>query len=116
MRILYSPLAALIFTVIAGIICVSLYMNGRRIQQSASTVQKMELEVASIEAKVNLVESSALEATSATAKERIFRNELLLQRPNEYIVQVPDQPLPTPEPSPQSTPLTAWQQWQKLLF
>lgn len=116
MRILYSPLAALLFTVIAGVICVSLYMNGRRIQQSAATVQKMEQEVASIEAKVNLVESSALEATSAAAKERIFRNELLLQRPHEYIVQVPDQPLPSPDASPTATSLTPWQEWKKLLF
>lgn len=116
MRILYSHLAVAFFTVIAGIICVSLYMNGRRIQQSATTVQKMELEVASIEAKVNKVESTALEATSAAAKERIFRDELLLQRPGEYIVQVPDQPLPTPEMAITTPTQTAWQQWKKLLF
>lgn len=116
MRILYSHLAVAFFTVVAGIICVSLYMNGRRIQQSATVVQKMELEVASIEAKVNQVESTALEATSAAAKERIFRDELLLQRPGEYIVQVPDQPLPTPQTVVASPQPTAWQQWKKLLF
>ena len=85
MRILYSPLAAVFFTIIAAVICVSLYMNGRRIQQSAVTVQKMEAEVASIEAKVNQVERDALEATSAAAKERIFRDELLLQRPGDEL-------------------------------
>lgn len=116
MRILYSPLAVAFFTVVAGVICVSLYMNGRRIQQSALTVLKMEQEVASIEAKVNKVERTALEATSSAAKERIFRDELLLQRPGEYIVQVPDQPLPTPEPVVPEPSLTPWQQWQLLLF
>ncbi len=116
MRILYSPLAALIITGIVGVICVSLYMNGRRIQQSALTVQKMEVEVASIEAKVNLVERNALEATSSTAKERIFRDELLLQKPGEFIVQIPDQPLPSVKPTQTVTSLRPWQQWQQLLF
>ena len=116
MRILYSHLAIVFFTVLAVIICVSLYMNVRRIQQSAITVQKIEIEVANIEAKVNKVESTALEATSAAAKERIFRDELLLQRSGEYIVQVPDQPVPTLEQAEQTLKLTPWRQWRKLLF
>lgn len=116
MRILYSPLVAAIITGIVGIICVSLYMNGRRIQQSALTVQKMETEVASIEAQVNQVERNALEATSSTAKERIFREELLLQKPGEYIVQIPDQPIASPLPKHEETTLRPWQQWQQLLF
>lgn len=116
MRILYSPLGAAIITGIVGVICVSLYMNARRIQQSAITVQKMETEVASIEAKVNQVERNAFEATSSTAKERIFREELLLQKPGEYIVQIPDQPLPSPAVKAEETTLRPWQQWQKLLF
>src|SRR5688572_17112546 len=105
MRILYSHLAVFVLTIISGIICVSLYMNGRRIQQSAQSVDKLEADVASLEAKVNLVESSALEATSSAAKERIFRDELLLQKPGEYIVQLPDLPLPTPTPPPQQAAL-----------
>ncbi len=116
MRILYSHLAAFIFTIIAGVICVSLYINGRRIQQSAQSVDKLETEVSTLETKVNQTELSALAATSSAAKEKIFRNELLLQKPGEYVVQLPDLPLPTPTPVAQPVILRPWQQWWKLVF
>jgi hypothetical protein len=116
MRILYSPLAATLITGIVGIICVSLYLNSTRIRSSALTVQKLETEVASIEAKVQSIENQAVMATSSTEKERLFREELLLQRPNEYIVQVPDLPLPSPKPIVSPPAVRPLEQWKALLL
>lgn len=116
MRILYSPLVAAIITGIAGTICVSLYINGYRIKQSTSSVERLEAEVATIEQSVNAIEQEAREATSAAAKERLYREQLLLQQPNEYIVQVPDLPLPTPDPIVEPISERPWEQWKKLLF
>lgn len=116
MRILYSPLVAAIITGIAGIICVSLYINGYRIRQSSRSIERLEAEVASMEAKVNEVEQEARTATSSAARERLYREELLLQRPNEYIVQIPDLPLPSPSPIVQPVSERPWEQWKKLLF
>ena len=116
MRILYSPLAAVFITGFVGMICVSLYLNSTRIRSSALTVQKLETEVASIEAKVQTIENQAVIATSPAEKERLFREELLLQRSNEYIIQVPDLPLSSPKPIISPPALRPLEHWQALLF
>jgi hypothetical protein len=116
MRILYSPLVAVIITIIVGIICTSLYMNAYRIQQSEHSVTKLEVEVASAEAKLAIIESTAQMSTSSTAKERLIREQLLLQRPGEFIVQLPDLPVPSPTPVTPPAAVRPWQQWKELLF
>jgi hypothetical protein len=115
MRILYSPLVATVITIIAGILCVSLYINALRIRQSSTSVAKLEQEVSLIEEKVSAIEGKAQVATSSTEKERLFREELLLQKPNEYIVQIPDLPIPSPSPILQPIAERPWVQWKKLL-
>lgn len=65
---------------------------------------------------VSDLERQAQEATSSLAQERIIRNELLMQKPDEIIVQLPaveEIRLSNTEPSPTPTP---WQAWRELLF
>jgi len=116
MRILYSPLAAIFLSVFVGVISLSLYLNAVHIQQSEHFVTKLETEVATIEGKVNLKVAETVEATASAAKERMYRDQLLMQKPGEFVLQIPELPSPKPTPVVLPQPLKPWSQWKKILF
>ncbi len=115
-RLLSSPLAYILSALFVVILCISLYFNQREIRQSTHQLSKLEREVSIMADEVTELERETQVATSTAAKEKIFRNELLMQKPGEYIVQVPDLPIPSPMPKVIVKPLKPWQQWKKLLF
>jgi hypothetical protein len=114
-RILFHPITALFVTGVAVLLWISFYLNGREISQSSGIIHELEQKVYQQEQDVKSLEEKVTKAKSPLTQEEIIRDQLLMQKPGEYVVQIPDLPEPVEEVKTVSTPLTPWEQWQELL-
>lgn len=103
-KLLFSPIGAICLTIIVGIVAWSLVKPHPTTQTSTEVLQVLDQEVAQLARQVSDVERQANASQSALAQEKILRNELLLQKPGEWILQLPPDPSPSPLPSPTPTP------------
>ena len=96
-------------------ICASLYINTRQIRQSSQQVSALETDLEKTSKDVEKSQMNYEMAKNSFTKEKTVRDELLMQKSGEYIVQLPDlatTETATPSPSPTPRP---WEQWQALL-
>ncbi len=115
-RLLSHPLTIALFTALAIIFYVSLDKSAQTVQSSSSTLLKLEEQNKKLGTEVAKLEEQVETAQTGLSKEKIIRNELLLQKPGEYVVQLPDgivQPEPVAEPDVQESP---WEAWKKVLL
>lgn len=115
-KLLYQPLVVAIITLVTIVLCISLYISTFQLRGSSQRVAILKTEV---EKQHTLTENLAAKfqvAQTPYAQEVIIRDQLLMQKPGEYVVQVPNlapvvvhdtSVLPTPSP---------WEAWKKLLF
>ncbi len=112
LRLLASPLTMILVVVGAGLLLVSLWGTVKRAQSSAEQVVVLDQENQKMASEVLKLQNQVAVASTSAAQEKIIRDELLLQKSGEYVVQLPPlevtRPSPTPEPS-----LTPWQAWKK---
>ncbi len=111
MKWLAHPLIVVGITLVAGLIYLSLQRGGAAAQQSALRVQQERERVAEMESTNNQLLQQLEQANTPLAKEKMIRNQLLMQKEGEYVVQLVMDPRATPapaEPKPQQTPLDAW--------
>ncbi len=87
---IFSPIVAILFTVVGIGIFLSLLKTDTELEQSAALLGQMRDEVAHLEQKVAQSTQSVIEATASGTKERIIRDELLLKKPGEYVIQLPN--------------------------
>lgn len=107
----------ILFIVFVFSISLSLRETAKRAQMSKHELQTLESQVTQLEADYTQTQTILQEHQSSFARERILRDELLQQKTNEVIVQLP--PI-TPPAKPtqtvqQKTPLQEWKQaifWQ----
>ncbi len=114
LKLLRSPLVMLLSLVATCILLWSLWGTVKRSRSSAEQVGLLEQELHQMASEVSRLEQKVSVASSAAAQEKIIRNELLMQKPGEYVVQLP--PLETTTPTPTPAPsLSPWQGWQQVL-
>ncbi len=115
LRILLHPISLFLLTVAAGAFYLSLVRTNQNLRTSTEALSVLDQEVAQIASEVEKLESQVAEATSAATKERILRDELLMQKPGEYVLK-----LPAIETSKQDEEAVAnqtpWQQWKEILY
>lgn len=115
-RLFYHPISIIICTVLVGILYYSLEKNANTAQISTQTLQELESQTVKMQAEVANLQTELEDSASTSAQERIARNQLLLQKPGEYIIQMPEiASEKTPTATPQPT-LSPWQEWQKIIF
>ncbi|PIR58848.1 MAG: hypothetical protein COU69_03560 [Candidatus Pacebacteria bacterium CG10_big_fil_rev_8_21_14_0_10_56_10] len=104
----------LLFLVISAIFFVSLRKTAQRATDSAEYVAELNQEISRLEEEVAELERRLETAQSDFTREKILRDELLLQKPGEQVVKLPPLPPqpPPPEPEPEPEP---WQAWRVLL-
>ncbi len=115
-RFIYHPFVLILVTLLAIGLWISFLFNGRELQQSSSQIQTLQTEVAKNEQEVASLEAQLNTAKSNFSQEAIIRNELLMQKPGEYIVQMPDLPTEARENQTSTSRLSPWQQWKALLL
>lgn len=89
-RWIFSPVFAVIISIGSLFLVLSLIQTDAQLKESASIVDEFSQEVDTLRARVEEKNLIAFEATSAASKERIIRDELLMQQPGEYVIQLPN--------------------------
>lgn len=114
-KIFFNPIAAIVITLVCGAIMWSLYSQTKSWQQSNQTLVGLRDNISGLEGEINDLENKLDTAQTDFAKEKIVRNELLMQKPGEYVVQLPELAA-TENPAAAASPTpTPWQAWQNEL-
>lgn len=114
---LEHPLALIIAGVLFSLLFFSLRQTGNKTQQSTDEISALEEKAYQASKEVQELQDELEYSKSPEYKEKIIRNELLLQKPGEYIVQ-----LTAPETEPLDThitpsaPITNQEKWLEILF
>ena len=114
-KLFLNPVAALIISIITLVFWISLYQTGQEIRNSTKDSGVLQQEIDQIASEVSLLEVKIDQAGQSQFKEKIARDELLMQLPGERVIKLPDVELPSPTSAIQPE-LTPWQKWQALLL
>lgn len=87
-KILYHPIIILVLTIGAIMFFFSLDKSGKKTQNSSENIRILEYEVGQISKEVIELEEKIEVVESGQFKEKVVRNELLLQKPGEYVLQI----------------------------
>lgn len=114
-KYLSHPLALCMATIIVIMLSISTKNSVQNYQKTSETIKKIELENSKLSSNIADLKQKTDYSQTDFAKEKIIRNELLLQKPNEYIIQLPENmpPVPSPSPSPSPKPI---EEWKKLFL
>lgn len=108
------PLALIVVTVLSLWVYVSLSRTEQKMRRSTESVAVLDQEVKEIASEVSEFELFVQQATAPAAQETIIRNELLMKKPGEYVVQLPEiEKQANPEENYSET--SPWQNWRSLL-
>lgn len=112
----FSPLSLVVVTIICLFALYSLRGTASKTHISTEDVRLLDQEVSQLTSEVSRLEKQAAQHQNPYYAEKNIRNELLLQKPGETVVQIPEvSPKSLPTPTPVVTP-TPWQEWQAVLF
>ena len=115
MNFLRNPLTILAFTLVFAFFFFSLRKNAKKSYISIQNVNLLENEVKQLKSETNNQKNQLEIIKQPLTKEKIVRNELLLQKPGEYVVQLPPAS-PTPSQEEQKINQSPWVEWKKVLF
>jgi cell division protein FtsB len=112
----FNPLSLIALTAVTLFTLFSLRSTASKTQTSTEDVRLLDQEVAQLTSEVSSLEKQVELNQHPFYAEKNIRNELLLQKPGEYVIQIPEvSPQPLPTVLPEATP-TPWQEWRQLLF
>lgn len=114
--LLFHPITVVVITILAMLYFFSLRTTLQQAERPSKTVSELKQEVTDLASEVSSLEEKAELAQTEFAREKMIRDELLMQKPGEYVIQLSDKidvTLPASLPSPTPTP---WEEWKKLLF
>jgi len=95
----------------------SLHFNTLEIKNSTQSITQLDQQVNLTAKEVETLKHKLEQVQQPEAKEKIIRDELLLQKPGEYTIQLP--PIETTDKTttiPSSTPTSPRQEWFAILF
>jgi cell division protein FtsB len=115
-NLLSQPLVVIIITFLIGCLCFSLFVSIFQLRSSAVKVAVLQADVEKQQQTASALENKLQKVQKPQAKEEIIRDQLLMQKPGEYVVQIPDLPAPSPTPDMNSASLSPWQAWREILF
>jgi len=114
-KLFNHPLIILLFTILTSLFILSLRRTAQKSQTATENVTLLENQIDQLSDQIESEQQTIKYAASDLAKEKILRNELLLQKQGEIVLQIPDDETLTieAEAAEQKTP---WQEWKELLF
>ncbi|GIK84336.1 MAG: hypothetical protein BroJett025_09580 [Patescibacteria group bacterium] len=87
-KILTHPITIVSITIIATMFFFSLDKSGKKTQNSSENIRVLEHEVNQVSQEIIELEKKIEQTQSEQFKEKVVRNELLLQKPGEYVLQI----------------------------
>ena len=115
-KLIFNPITFLGITIISIIFSISLYKSAKRTSYSAENIKSIEEEVLKTEAEVLALEIAIEESQQPFIEEKIIRNELLMKKPGEYVIQIPNELIEQTQTTIEIKTLSPWEEWQQLLF
>lgn len=116
-KFIFHPITIFLFSIISMIMIFSLNRSANEIKKSGEVLNKLEKEVSLQEENIENLKIKLEEASTDFRQEQIIRDELLLQKPGEYIIQInldqDNQHNKQDLPNQHDTP---WEAWKKLLW
>ena len=89
-KLLYHPITIFVLTILIVSFFFSLDKSSKKMQSSSANIHILEHEVEQISNEVIELEEKINRTTSLQFKEKVVRDELLLQKEGEFIIQIPD--------------------------
>lgn len=111
LNILKTPIFLIFATIITIVFYISLSKTKQRVSQTSELIAKTEQTNAEIEKRNADLE----EKLQNLDKDIIIHDQLLMQKPGEYVVKVPEMPAPQNQPDP-TTDQSNLEKWLKVLF
>jgi cell division protein FtsB len=115
-RLLAHPITIVAITVLTILFFTSLDKNSQTAQTSIKNLQALDQQTKSLETEVKNLESQVQSAQTNLSKEKIIRNELLLQKEGEFVVQLPADLGAVKMEEAQVKQETAWEGWKKVFM
>ena len=113
--LLKHPAVVVLVTMVALFYYLSLDRSAKKAAISSETVASLESEVDLAAQEVSVLEKQLEAANHPISQEKVIRNELLLQKPGEYVFQIPNITVEEAAVAKQEE-TTPWQEWQKVFF
>lgn len=113
-KFLAHPLVILALTLFAVLFVISLQKTAQKSQVASENVRLLEEKTQQLSDQIEQEKQALENSSSGLSKEKILRDELLLQKPGEYIIQIPDDKIL--EANVAEAQKTPWEEWQELLF
>jgi cell division protein FtsB len=123
-KILNHPVVILALSIVAIIFFFSLDKSSKKTQSSAENIRILEYEVGQISNDIMDLEEEITYSESDEFREKVLRNELLLQKPGEYVLLIAESKEEKAEDcldadcqnANQTKVESPIQAWQKLLY
>ncbi|OGJ37577.1 MAG: hypothetical protein A2383_00980 [Candidatus Pacebacteria bacterium RIFOXYB1_FULL_39_46] len=114
-KIISHPLVIVVLTVLAVLFIFSLRKTAQKSQIAIENVAILEESIQDLANQIEKERELIDYSNTDLAKEKILRDELLLQKPGEYVLQIPDDETLLIEDTiaKQKTP---WEEWRAVLF
>lgn len=113
-KILSNPIIFVLITSLFVVFFFSLRKNEEKIKISTQSINSLQNEVKNIEAEISDAETKLTQAQSPLNKEKILRDQLLMQKEGEYVLQIPS--LEKKEVKTEIIVSSPWEEWKKLIF
>lgn len=119
-KIIYQPTFLVILSLVSLALSWSLMRTASKTKQASQNLAQTQERVSIVKKEVAELETSLQSAQAALSQEKIIRNELLMKKPGEYVVQIADEELAQLQAKQveqaQETEVMPWVEWKKLLF
>ena len=110
-KFLAHPLVLVSITCVAVLLFFSLEQSGKKADTSTLAIQTEQEKKEQLAAEVSELTLELTEAESPLYQEKLIRDELLLQKDGEIVLQIPTQKAVNESIEP-VIQLTPWQEWQ----
>jgi len=113
-KVLFNPIFIVLITFFSIILITSLNRSKQKAAISKQNLKQVEQEIAILEQKVKQNETKLYQAQTDFTKEKIIRNELLMKKEGEIVVNLPLSKVSVEKVMTEEE-TTAWQEWKRLL-
>lgn len=114
-KLFFNPITAIVFVLFVFSISLSLRETAQRSQLSKQELKTLEAQINQLEESYADTQATLAEHQTSFAREKVLRDELLQQKQNEIVVQMP--PITPPaQPTPTPYQISPLQEWKQAIF
>lgn len=114
-QLLEHPVTMIGITVLCVVFFISLHKSGNKLQSSSQSLDQMKQEIARLQEQNQALVDDIEDSQTPLAQEKMIRDQLLMQKPGEVIVQLGDA-VPTETKTAAESAKSPLESWKSLLL